>query len=117
MSTVESRFLKASVSRSLRYLEPNLVFIEFVSLRIYISNMRLLETPDNSNQFWLPFLRSGFYTVNFLCFRENRINMQAVPTDEATRKSGHKFWRIESAIFVSDAYYINVCNVNLIIFS
>ena len=43
MSTVKSRFLEASVSRSFRYLEPNLVFIEFVSLRIYISNMRLLE--------------------------------------------------------------------------
>ena len=43
MSTVESRFLEASVSRSFRHLEPNLVFIEFVSLRIYISNMRLLE--------------------------------------------------------------------------
>ena len=39
----------------------------------------------------------GFYTVNFLLFRGNRVNIQGVLTDEATRKSLH------------NVYYINVC--------
>ena len=29
--------------------------------------------------------------MNFLCSRGNRVNIQAVPTDEATRKSVHEF--------------------------
>ena len=42
-----------------RCLEPNLVSIEFASLKLYnftpdFSNLPFLETPDNSNQFWLP---------------------------------------------------------------
>ena len=58
-TTVESRFLEPSVSRTSRYLEPNLVFLGFASLKLYnftpdFSNPRFLETPDNSNQFWLP---------------------------------------------------------------
>ena len=57
-NTVESRFLKPSVSRTSRYLEPNLVSLGFASLKLYnftpdFSNPRFLETPDNSNQFWL----------------------------------------------------------------
>ena len=57
--TVESRFLEPSVSRTFRYLEPNLVSLGFASLKLYnftpdFSNPRFLETSDNSNQFWLP---------------------------------------------------------------
>ena len=36
----------------------------------------------------------GFYTLNFLCFRGNRVNIQGVSTDKATRKSILKFWGI-----------------------
>ena len=48
-----------SVSRTSRYLEPNLVSLEFSSLKLYnltpdISNLRFLETPGVSNWFWLP---------------------------------------------------------------
>ena len=55
---MESRFLEPSVSRTSRYLEPNLVSLGFAS-KLYnfipdFSNPRFLETPDNSNQFWLP---------------------------------------------------------------
>ena len=54
-----SRFLEPSVSRTSRYLKPNLVSLGFASLKLYsltpdFSNPRFLETPDNSNQFWLP---------------------------------------------------------------
>ena len=42
---------------------------------------------------WLLDLFLSFYMVKFLCFRGNRVNIQAVPTDEATRKSVHEFWR------------------------
>ena len=41
---------------------------------------------------WLLDLFLGFYMVKFLCFRGNRVNIQAVPTNEATRKSVHEFW-------------------------
>ena len=56
---MESRFLEPSVSRTSRYLEPNLVSLGFASLKLYnftpdFSNLRFLETPDNSNQLWLP---------------------------------------------------------------
>ena len=59
MNTVESRFLEPSVSRTSRYLEPNLVSIELASLKLYnftpnFSNPRFLEIPNyNSNHFWL----------------------------------------------------------------
>ena len=51
------------ISRTLRslnrYLVPNLVSIEFASLKLYnftpnFSNPRFLDTLDDSNQFWLP---------------------------------------------------------------
>ena len=58
-STVESRFLEPSVSRTSRYVEPNLVSLGFASLKLSnftpnFSNPRFLETPDNSNQLLLP---------------------------------------------------------------
>ena len=49
----------------------------------------------------------GFYTVNFLCFRENRANIQGVSTDKVTRKYVLKFWRNSQSSFFC-AYYINV---------
>ena len=56
--TVESRFHELSVSRNSRYLEPNLVSTGFASLLYnftpYFPNPQFLETPDNSNIFWLP---------------------------------------------------------------
>ena len=42
----------------------------------------------NPPDFYKVFL--GFYTVNFPCFKGNRVNIQGVLT---TRKSVHKFWR------------------------
>ena len=58
-STAEVRFLEPSVSRTSRYLEPNLDSLGFASLKLYnftydFSNPRFLETPDKMNQFWLP---------------------------------------------------------------
>ena len=55
---MESRFLEPSVSQTSRCLEPNLISLGFASLKLYkftpdFSNPRFLETPDNSNQFWL----------------------------------------------------------------
>ena len=52
-------FLEPSVSRTSRYLEPNLISLGFASLKLYkftpdFSNPRFLKTPDTSNQFWLP---------------------------------------------------------------
>ena len=57
--TGKSRFLEPSVSRTSRYFEPNPVSLGFASLKLYnftpdFSNPRFLETPDNSNQFLLP---------------------------------------------------------------
>ena len=43
------------------------------------------ELPD----FEMVFL--GFYSVNFPCFGGNRVNIQGVSSDKATRKSMHKF--------------------------
>ena len=48
---------------------------------------------------WLVFLTNltfrqcflDFYAVNFLCFGGNRLNIQGVSTDKATRKSVHNF--------------------------
>jgi len=31
--------------------------------------------------------------VNFPCFKGNRVNIQGVLSDKATKKSVHKFWR------------------------
>lgn len=46
--------------------------------------------------------------MNFFCFSGNKVNIQGVSTDEAARKSVHKFLQ-EFAMFVFDAYYINLC--------
>ena len=59
LGTVESRFLEHSVSRTSRYFEPILVSLGFTSLKLYnftpgFLSPRILETLDNSNQFWLP---------------------------------------------------------------
>ena len=56
LSTVESRFLEPSVYRTSRYFEPILVSLGFASLKFNnftpdFSKPRILETPDNSNQF------------------------------------------------------------------
>jgi len=187
--------MEPSVSRTFRYLEPNLVSIEFASLRLYLERA-VLDTPDNSNQFWLPWykltpdnskqrefpkhlvrmsitfsplrwLYIPFYDIcinnvfrwqmlanvgkshstrlkvnnilqcqttyrrlfqnlnvvpvatterdgwlvlwiyltsrrclmNLLCFRGNRVNIQAVPTDKAARKSVHEFEAIRKFRF------------------
>ena len=68
-TTAESRFLEPSVSRTSRYFEPNLVSLGFASLKLYnfppdFSNPRVLETPDNSNQFWLSWDKSTLDTSN-----------------------------------------------------
>ena len=47
----------------------------------------------------------AFCMVNFLCFRGNRVNIEGVSTDKATRKSVHKIL-VELALFIFDAYYI-----------
>lgn len=47
---MESRFLEPSVSQTFWYLEPNLVSLEFTSLKLYDFTPK---TPDNLNQFWL----------------------------------------------------------------
>ena len=39
--------------------------------------------------------------MNLLCFRGNRVNIQAVPTDEVTRKSVHEFWRYSQVSFLT----------------
>ena len=57
LPTVEFRFLEPSVSRTSLYF--NVVSLGFASLKLYnftpdFSNLRFLETPNNSNQFWLP---------------------------------------------------------------
>ena len=78
--TVESRFLKPSVSRTSRYLEPNLVSLGFASLKLYnftpdFSNPRFLETPDNSNQFWLPWDKLTLDNLNLRKFRNHLVWM------------------------------------------
>ena len=48
--------------------------------------------------------------MNFLCFRVNRVNIQGLFTNKARKKSVHtkEEGMEEFAIFVFDAYYINV---------
>ena len=75
---VESRFLEPSVSRTFRYLEPNLVSPGFASLKLYnfipdFSNPRFLETPDNSNQFWLPWDKLTLNNSNLRKFRNHLV--------------------------------------------
>ena len=47
--------------------------------------------------------------MNFLCFRGNRLNIQTVPTDEATRKFVHEYWRyFKSKVQSSSSKYSQV---------
>ena len=78
--TVESRFHELSVFRNSRYLEPNLVSIGFASLKLYnftpeFSNPRCLETPDNSNQFWLPWDKLTLDNSNLRKFPNHLVRM------------------------------------------
>ena len=78
--TVESRFLEPSVFRTSRYLEPNLVSLGFASLKLYnftpdFSNPRFLETPDNSNQFWLPWDKLTLDNSNLRKFPHHLVRM------------------------------------------
>ena len=78
--TVESRFLEPSVSRTSRYLEPNLVSLGFASLKLYnitpdFSNPRFLETPDNSNQLWLPWDKLTLDNSNLRKFPNHLVRM------------------------------------------
>ena len=89
-STVESRFLEPSVSRTSRYLEPNLVSLGFAS-KLYnfipdFSNPRFLETPDNSNQFWLPWDKLTLDNSNLRKFRNHlvRTSITFTPLNELT---------------------------------
>ena len=50
----------------------------------------------------------GFYTVNFLCFKANRENIQRVSTDKATRKYVHQSRRNSQLSLVFDAYDNNI---------
>ena len=79
-NTVESRFLEPSVSRTSRYLEPNLVSLGFASLKLYnftpdFSNPRFLETTDNSNQFWLPWNKLTLDNSNLRKFLNHLVRM------------------------------------------
>ena len=83
--TVESRFLEPSVSRTSRYLEPNLVSLGFTSLELYnftpdFSNPRFLETPDNSNQFFFPWDKLTLVNSNLRKFRNNLVRMSITST-------------------------------------
>ena len=80
-NTVESRFLEPSVSRTSRYLEPNLDSLGFASLKLYnftpdFSNPRFLETPDNSNQFWLPWDKLTLDNSSLRKFPNQQIKVQ-----------------------------------------
>ena len=79
-NTVESRFLEPSVSRTSRYLEPNLVSLGFASLKLYnftpaFSNPRFLETPDNSNQFRIPWHKLTLDNSNLRKFPNHLVRM------------------------------------------
>ena len=110
MYTVESRFLEPSVSRTSRYLKPNLVSIGFASLKLYnftpdFSNPRFLKTPDNLNQFWLQWDKLTLHNSNLRKFANHLermsitftpLNKQALPdklfsriliTQQASHKS------------------------------
>ena len=80
-STAEVRFLEPSVSRTSRYLEPNLDSLGFASLKLYnftpdFSNPRFLETPDNSNQFWLPWDKLTLDNSSLRKFPNQQIKVQ-----------------------------------------
>ena len=77
---MESRFLEPWVPRTSRYLKPNLVSLGFASLKLYnltpdFWNPRFLETPDNSNQFWLPWDKLTLDNSNLRKFRNHLVRM------------------------------------------
>ena len=79
-STVQSRFLEPSVSRTSRYFEPNLVSLGFASLKLYnftpdFSNPRFLKTRDNSNQFWLSWDKLTLDNPNLRKFPDYLVRM------------------------------------------
>ena len=39
--------------------------------------------------------------VKFLCFRGKRVDIQAVPTEEVTRKSVHEIWKNSQVSFLT----------------
>ena len=80
-----------AVSRTSRYLEPNLVSLGFASLKLYnstpdFSNPRFLETPDNSNQFWLPWDKLTLDNSNLRKFRNHlvRKSITFTPSNKLT---------------------------------
>ena len=82
---MEFRFLEPSVSRTSRYLEPNLVSLGFASLKLYnftpdFSNLRFLETPDNSNQLWLPCDKLTLDNSNLRKFPNHLVRMSITLT-------------------------------------
>ena len=83
--TVESRFLEPSASQTSRYLEPNLVSLGFASLKLYnftpdFSNPRFFKTPDNSNQFWLPWDKLTLDNSNLQKFPNHLVWMSIIFT-------------------------------------
>ena len=77
---MESRFLEPSVSRTSQYLEPDLVSLGFAWLKLHhftpdFSNPRFLETPDNSNQFWLPWDKLTLDNSNLWKFPNHLVGM------------------------------------------
>ena len=58
--TAESRFFEYSIIRNSRFFEPKVVSLGFASVKHCnftpdFSNARIFETPDISNNFFLPF--------------------------------------------------------------
>ena len=75
---MESRFLEPSVFRTSRYLEPNLVSLGFASLKLYnftpdFSNLRFLETSDNTKKCWLPWDKLTLDNSNLRKFRNHSV--------------------------------------------
>ena len=81
--SLESLRLERSATYGRLFQNPNVVAIA--------------TTDRDAWLFFLSHLTSrltvflGFYKVNFLCFRRNRVNIQGVSTDKAARKFVHKF--------------------------
>ena len=56
--------------------------------------------------------------MNFLCFRGNRLNIQTVPTDEASTKFVHEYWRyFKSKVQSSTSKYSQVSFLTRITFN
>ena len=77
---MESQFLEPSVSWTSRYLEPNVVSLGFASLKLYnitpdFSSPWFLETPDNSNQLWLPWDKLTLDNLNMRKFPNHLVRM------------------------------------------